>query len=133
MPLLTKSSGQMLSAKSDSSPGFSMDPTADDLREKQRSNEIIVPARYPGRWIAAAVCMVLLVTFMRSVATNPGYEWPVVWRYLFSAVVVAGFVWTIALTVAAMGIGVLLGLVAALMRQSSNPILSIIAAAYIWL
>ncbi len=32
-----------------------------------------------------------------------------------------------------MAIGIVLGLIAALMRQSSNPILSVIAAAYIWL
>jgi len=44
-----------------------------------------------------------------------------------------GFCWTVGLTVAAMGIGIVLGLIAALMRQSSNPILSVIAAAYIWL
>jgi polar amino acid transport system permease protein len=95
--------------------------------------EAIVPARYPGRWIAAAVSLLLLLLLARSLVTNPGYQWHIVWQYLTSDVVVEGFCWTIGLTAAAMAIGIVLGLLAALMRQSSNPILSIFAAAYIWL
>jgi polar amino acid transport system permease protein len=95
--------------------------------------EPIVPARYPGRWIAAAVTVLLLALFMRSLVTNPGYQWGVVWEYLANGVVLIGFCWTVGLTVAAMAIGITLGLIAALMRQSSNPILSVCAAAYIWL
>jgi polar amino acid transport system permease protein len=96
-------------------------------------SEVIVPARYPGRWIAAAVSLLLISLLAQSLVTNPGYQWDIVWLYLTNGVVVEGFCWTIGLTVAAMAIGIVLGLIAALMRQSSNPILSVFAAAYIWL
>jgi polar amino acid transport system permease protein len=93
----------------------------------------IVPARYPGRWFAAALGLVALYLIAQSVVTNPGYKWPVVIRYLFDGTVLKGLLWTLALTVAAMAIGITLGLIAALMRQSSNPILACLAAGYIWL
>lgn len=96
-------------------------------------SEQIVPARYPGRWAAAGISLIVIVLFTQSVVTNPGYRWPVVLEYLFNGTVVRGFFWTIGLTCAAMLIGISLGLIAALMRQSSNPILSCLAAGYIWL
>jgi polar amino acid transport system permease protein len=109
-------------------------PSAPACPNRESSTvETIVPARYPGRWIAAAVSLLLLFLFARSLVNNPGYQWGVVWQYLANGVVVTGFCWTIGLTVMAMAIGITLGLVAALMRQSSNPILSVCAATYIWL
>ena len=93
----------------------------------------VVPARYPGRWVAAAAILVVLFFFLRSAISNPGYGWEVVLEYLLNGTVLRGFLWTLALTAAAMAIGILLGIVAALMRQSSNPILSVFAAGYIWL
>jgi polar amino acid transport system permease protein len=102
-------------------------------RENEPIDEKIIPARHPGRWIAAGCTIVVLAFFAKSVATNPGYQWPVVWEYLFNGVVLRGFLWTLGLTAAAMAIGIILGLIAALMRQSTNPVLSIVAAAYIWL
>lgn len=101
--------------------------------EDFETSEPIVPARYPGRWVAACISLLLLVLLLRSMATNPGYQWGVVWEYLTNGTVVRGFFWTIGLTGAAMAIGIVLGLIAALMRQSSNPILSVFSASYIWL
>jgi polar amino acid transport system permease protein len=93
----------------------------------------IVPARYPGRWFAAALGLVALYLIAQSVVTNPGYKWPVAIEYLFDGTVLRGLLWTLGLTVAAMAIGITLGLIAALMRQSSNPILACLAGSYIWL
>jgi polar amino acid transport system permease protein len=128
---LTKSSDQIQAATTDKL-GFPSVSSDAGVRQSQPV-EVIVPARYPGRWIAAAMCLLLLFALIRSMISNPGYQWEVVWQYLADGVVIDGFCWTIGLTAAAMVIGILLGLVAALMRQSSNPILSVIAAAYIWL
>lgn len=93
----------------------------------------IVPARYPGRWMAAVVCTAIAVFVMVSMLQNPGYQWSVVLKYMTATTVIKGFAWTIGLTVAAMTIGVVLGIVAALMRQSANPVLATVAALYIWL
>ena len=41
-----------------------MDGTrARDEQEKDRKTEVIVPARYPGRWIAATIIFVLFASF----------------------------------------------------------------------
>ena len=131
---LTKSSDRIQAATTDKLGFSSVSSDAGVIGVSQTQPvEVIVPARYPGRWIAAAMCLLLLFALIRSMISNPGYQWEVVWQYLADEVVIDGFCWTIGLTAAAMAIGILLGLVAALMRQSSNPILSVIAAAYIWL
>ena len=93
----------------------------------------IVPARYPGRWLAGVICITLAFLLILSMLGNPGYEWDVVLRYLTASAVLRGLAWTLGLTVASMIIGVSLGIVAALMRQSANPVLAAIAALYIWL
>ena len=41
--------------------------------------------RRPGRWVAAAIVLVIAVALVHSVATNPRFEWGVVGNYLFDA------------------------------------------------
>ncbi|NPT33651.1 amino acid ABC transporter permease [Paraburkholderia xenovorans] len=93
----------------------------------------IVKARHRGRWALAVISVLILAWFGHSVATNPGYGWPVVWKYLTFQTILTGFLWTLGLTAASMAIGMILGVIAALMRQSSNPIVSAFAALYIWI
>lgn len=91
-----------------------------------------VPVRHPGRWAAAAIIAVLLVALIRSVATNPRFEWGVVGHYLFDSRILDGVVVTLELTVLAMAIGITLGIVLALMRLSPNGLLSGASWFYIW-
>jgi polar amino acid transport system permease protein len=91
-----------------------------------------VPVRRPGRWIAAAVVLVLAVAIVHSIATNPRFEWGVVGEYLFDERVLEGLRVTIELTVISMAIGVLLGVVLAVMRLSPNPLVSGSSWLYIW-
>ena len=91
-----------------------------------------VPVRHPGRWVAAAVVLLVAVALARSVATNPGFEWSVVGQYLFDPRILAGLRVTIELTVIAMAIGILLGIVLAVMRLSPNPLVSGASMFYIW-
>lgn len=95
-------------------------------------NDDIIPARFPGRWLAAIVCLILLALLVSSLWTNPGYNWGVVAHYFTMATVLGGLGWTLLLTVLAMAIGIAIGIIAALMRQSSNPVLSLLSAGYIW-
>jgi polar amino acid transport system permease protein len=92
-----------------------------------------VPVRHPGRWIAAAVIGVLLVALARSVATNPRFQWGVVGHYLFTGPILDGLVVTLELTALAMAIGIVLGVVLALMRLSHSALLSGVSWVYIWL
>jgi polar amino acid transport system permease protein len=91
-----------------------------------------VPVRHPGRWIAAAIVAVIAVLFIRSVATNPRFEWSVVGDYLFDDRILRGVVTTLELTVIAMAIGVIGGVLMAVMRLSPNPLVSGFAAIYIF-
>jgi polar amino acid transport system permease protein len=92
-----------------------------------------VPVRHPGRWIAAGIVAVFLVALARSVATNPRFEWGVVGDFLFTSRILDGLVLTLELTVVAMAIGIVLGVVLALMRMSQSALLSGTSWVYIWL
>jgi polar amino acid transport system permease protein len=92
-----------------------------------------VPVRHPGRWVAAIAIAYVVVALVNSMATNPRFEWGVVFEYLFSDPIVRGLTSTLVLTVVAMAIGIALGIVLAVMRRSENPLLSGVAWVYIWL
>jgi polar amino acid transport system permease protein len=91
-----------------------------------------VPVRRPGRWVVAAIVLVVAVAIVRSVATNPNFQWGVVGEYLFDGRILHGLRVTIELTVIAMGIGVLLGVLLAIMRLSPNSLVSSASSFYIW-
>jgi polar amino acid transport system permease protein len=92
-----------------------------------------VPVRHPGRWIAAAIIAILVAALARSVATNPRFEWDVVGQYLFSSRILHGLVVTLELTALSMAIGIVLGVVLALMRLSQSALVSGASWIYIWL
>jgi polar amino acid transport system permease protein len=91
-----------------------------------------VPVRHPGRWIAAAIVLVVAIAIVRSIVTNPHFEWGVVGEYLFDERILEGLRVTIELTVIAMAIGIVLGMVLAVMRLSPNPLVSGGSWLYIW-
>ncbi|MBB5917792.1 polar amino acid transport system permease protein [Nocardia transvalensis] len=91
-----------------------------------------VPLRHPGRWVAAAVILALLALFVYGAATNPAYRWDIYWKYLFDTRIESGVLITLELTVLAMAIGVVLGVVLAVMRLSPNPVLRSVAWVYLW-
>jgi polar amino acid transport system permease protein len=108
--------------------------TTDEITRTEPPEEIqAVPVRHPGRWIAAAVVAVLVVALVRSIATNPNFGWSVVGDFLFSSRILNGLVLTIELTALAMAIGIVLGIVLALMRLSNTALLSSTSWVYIWL
>jgi polar amino acid transport system permease protein len=91
-----------------------------------------VPVRHPWRWVAAAVIAVLLAMFVHMLVTNPVFSWRFMADNMFSAPVLRGARTTLIMTILAMVIGVLLGIVLAVMRLSPNPILAGTAWVYIW-
>jgi polar amino acid transport system permease protein len=91
-----------------------------------------VPVRHPGRWIAAAIIVVVGASIIRSIATNKRIEWGVVGHYLFDHRILHGVVVTIELTVISMVIGIVLGIVLAVMRLSPNPVVKGTSWFYVW-
>ena len=105
-----------------------------EITETEPPGEIqAVPVRHFGRWISAAVIFVFIVALARSVATNPRFQWDVVGHYLFTGPILRGLVTTLELTALAMAIGIVLGIVLALMRLSRSLLLSSVSWIYIWL
>jgi polar amino acid transport system permease protein len=91
-----------------------------------------VPVRHPGRWIAALIVVVIAASLIRSAIDNPRFQWHVVGQYLFDPRVTHGVVVTIRLTVLSMAIGIVLGVILAVMRLSPNPLVSGGSWFYIW-
>ena len=121
-----------------SDPGRPMTREASDTRDRagrRGAPEPIkaIPVRHPGRWVAVVVIACSVACSLNSLITNPNWEWEFQLR---ERVLPAGpqgrggrRSW---LTVASMLIGVVLGVVLAVMRLSPNPVLSGAAWVYIW-
>ena len=92
----------------------------------------IVPARYTGRWVIAAVMLAIAGLMVYSMFANERFQWTVVAEYMFAGPVLAGLANTLMLTVISMLIGIGLGIVVAVCRLSGNPILSTVAWGYSW-
>ncbi len=107
--------------------------TTQDLTAKSTADEPIVRLRHPGRWVAAAVIVFLLVVFVHFVATAPKLRLDLVAGYLFEKSIMLGLLKTLQLTVIAMLVGIVLGTVLAVMRLSENPVLRAVAGGYVWL
>lgn len=90
------------------------------------------PVRHVGRWVAVAAVSVLAAMFINTLATNPRYEWGVVWANLTTATTLRALWTTIELTVISMAIGVVLGTALAVMRLSPSPLVSSASWVYIW-
>jgi polar amino acid transport system permease protein len=91
-----------------------------------------VPVRHPGRWIVAAIVLVIAASIIRAVIIDQGFEWHLVGHYLFDPRILRGAWTTIYLTFLSMVIGIALGVIAAVMRLSPNPIVSGASWLYIW-
>ncbi|GAC55951.1 putative amino acid ABC transporter permease protein [Gordonia hirsuta DSM 44140 = NBRC 16056] len=91
-----------------------------------------VPLRHPGQWLAAVIILVLVGLLIYGAATNPAYKWATYGRYLFDTRIIEAAGWTLALTVCAMLLGVVLGVLLAVMRLSPNPVLRAVAWVYLW-
>jgi len=98
-----------------------------------------VPVRHPGRWVAAIVVGAIaayifytVVTAIQNDHTAQGSGWAAVGHYLFNTLIFKGILVTLELTVLAMAVGIVLGVILAVMRLSPNPVMSWVSWLYIW-
>ncbi|MDI3195813.1 amino acid ABC transporter permease [Pseudarthrobacter sp. AL07] len=103
-----------------------------DVSVGQRSPEKVKKLKRPGRWASYIMMGLVAVLVIQSVATNPNFGWPIVGEYFASPRVLDGLVNTLQLTFIAMLLGVVLGVILAVMRLSTNPALYGAAGLYIW-
>ena len=90
------------------------------------------PVFHLGRWVSAVIVGLMVLGLAYILVTNPQFRWDVVWKWLFSKMIITGLFMTIVLTVLSMTLGTTLAITMAIMRQSINPVLRGVAAAYIW-
>jgi polar amino acid transport system permease protein len=97
----------------------------DEAVARGRPEEIrAVPVRHYGRWVAAVVIAYLGVWAVYSVVNNDRFGWDVIGQYLTTDTVLWGIETTLELTAIAMLMGVVGGVILAVMRLSPNPLIS---------
>ncbi|WP_339131423.1 amino acid ABC transporter permease [Streptomyces sp. f51] len=90
-----------------------------------------IPVRHYGRWISGVIVLALLVAL--GIAFSHGnIQWHTVGDQLFVSTVVQGAGRTLLISILAMIVGVVLGILLAVMRLSKNPVTSTVAWLYIW-
>ncbi|MEU0694816.1 amino acid ABC transporter permease [Streptomyces niveus] len=90
-----------------------------------------IPVRHYGRYVSAVVALALLATIIYAFSQGK-INWGAVPDYFFDDRILKGVGQTMILTVLSMAIGVIGGIVLAVMRLSKNPVMSSIAWSYIW-
>ncbi len=114
----------------------------------------VVPVRHVGQWIAVAFVIVLVAMLIHTLfsklptghvtcrtvngrrvcqpITEWRFSWDIVGRYFTSSEILRGLLVTLELTVLAMAIGIVFGVIIAVMRLSPNRLLSGSAWTYTW-
>ncbi|MEU9104787.1 amino acid ABC transporter permease [Streptomyces xanthophaeus] len=90
-----------------------------------------IPVRHYGRWISAVVVAVLLAWLVYAFSQGK-VIWGTVGDKLFDPSVIAGLGNTIIISVSSMALGLVLGILFAVMRLSNNPVTSFVSWLYIW-
>ncbi|MEV7866076.1 amino acid ABC transporter permease [Streptomyces sp. NPDC088124] len=90
------------------------------------------PVRHPLRWLSVLVLAVLAAQLTHFLVTNANFEWSTVGSYFGAQVIGQGIATTVELTVVAMLIGIVGGVLVAVGRMSENRVLSAVCGAYVW-
>lgn len=91
----------------------------------------IVRRTHWGRWLAASAIVAVLAWIGLAFARGQ-IEWAYVGRFLTVPSILSGVVNTITMSILAMGLGIVLGVLVAIMRMSPNPVLRSVALGYAW-
>jgi polar amino acid transport system permease protein len=91
----------------------------------------VVPRRFYGRWLSAALIL-LVLAFIINAFAHGQIEWKVVAQFMTAKVIMHGLLNTILMSIYAMTVGIVLGVIFAVMVMSPNPMLRAIAGFYIW-
>jgi polar amino acid transport system permease protein len=90
-----------------------------------------VPVRHYGRWVSAVV-VVALLGWLAYAFSQGNILWGTVGDKLFDQTVMKGAWHTVLISVCSMALGLVLGVLFAVMRLSKNPVTGAVAWLYIW-
>ena len=92
-----------------------------------------IPVRHYGRWVGAVVIILLAFWLVTAAAGTKNIHWDQVPHYIFNRSILEGLRNTLIISIASMVVGIVLGVIFAVMRLSPNPVLSTVSWFYIWL
>jgi polar amino acid transport system permease protein len=92
-----------------------------------------IPVRHWGRWVGGALVTLLILWLISAAGSTDALRWSAIPRYLFNHSILQGVVNTLILSILAQAMGIVLGVVLAIMRLSPNPVLTTVSGAYIWI
>ncbi|MCL7458289.1 amino acid ABC transporter permease [Micromonospora echinofusca] len=92
----------------------------------------VVPVRHYGRWLTAILVVGVAALFLRALLDSPNLEPATIGEYLFRDYILDGVVTTLWLTLLAMVLGTVGGVLLAVMRLSANPVLRGVSWAFVW-
>ncbi|MCZ4120189.1 amino acid ABC transporter permease [Streptomyces sp. H39-S7] len=90
-----------------------------------------IPVRHYGRWVSAVVVVAVLLGLVYSFSQGD-VRWATVPEKLFDHSILTGLWHTVLISVLSMLMGLLLGVLFAVMRLSKNPVTGGVAWLYIW-
>ncbi len=105
---------------------------AGPARERPSDDIVAVPVPHPWRWVGAGVVLAMMVMLVMAFS-QANIDWSVPPRYFLQEQVLVGMRNTLLISVLAQVVGVVLGVVVAVMRQSDNWVMRGVSEFYIWL
>lgn len=88
--------------------------------------------RHPWRWVSGIIILFLFGMLAYSAATNPRFGWNTIALYLRDVSIAQGIQITLLLTIVCMLLGIVLGIIIAVMRLSVNPVVRAAAGFYVF-
>lgn len=90
-----------------------------------------IPVRHYGRYVSAAVVVGIVLLIVKAFA-EADLTWGSVGEFFFNDQIMKGVKNTLVVSVLSMLMGLVLGIVLAVMRMSKNPVTNSVAWCYIW-
>ncbi len=94
--------------------------------------DTIIPLKHYGRWVSGSLVLLILALIVRAFIYGQ-IDWPVVQKFFFSPTLIKGLGNTLLITFCSMLMGLVLGVIFAVMRMSENPVTKSFANLYIWI
>ncbi|MFC0388915.1 amino acid ABC transporter permease [Muricoccus vinaceus] len=107
----------------------------DEAEDRHALDIALLPHVRPRHWgrIASAAVLLALLTLLARAFAQGQIAWTVVAQYLTWGTILEGLRNTVLMALAAMALGLVLGVLAAVARASPNPVLRAAAIFYAWL
>lgn len=104
----------------------------DSERFRTATGAHIIKLKHPWWWVGSAALLLFIAAFVHLLVTNEKLRWDVIWYFLWDPEILRGLLVTMELTCLAMVIGLVLGVLLAIMRLSGNPLFRAVSWLWIW-